>query len=361
MVRLFYSYKDALMSQNASPRQITVAEMAPHVHSFLPGENKANKIFNWLSDWIRESLAGGKIKPNDFLPPKGDLACHIGVSLGTMQNVFRMIEDIGLVESKQKIGTYIKAPDTQRSEKLTSKRDSACEIIKSYIIENKFKIGDRLLSTRKLSSVLNIPSTTVRIALNKLITEKIVEKQDKLFVIKNLNFKINKNETKTLVDKIAERINKYIKTKLKPGDKLPASSALADMYNVSIKTIHDAIFILSVAGIVKTRRGYYGTIVSDKNENENLYFYEQVLLKIKKYIADNCKPNDKLPTIKEFSEVFSVSTKTIKKALDNLAEDGYITFSRGRMGGTFVIDIPIISDSGYTWLALSPEFEEKFN
>lgn len=348
------------MQENLKSRHITVAEMAPHVHSFLPNENKANKIFNWLSNWIKQSLASGKIKPSDYLPTKGDLAFHIGVSLGTMQNVFRMVEDIGLVESKQRIGTIIRNPNEEASVKLTSKRDSACELIKSYLIENKYKIGDTLISTRVLGKELNIPSTTIRVALNKLITENIIEKDKNAFVVKSLKFKINQQESRTLVDKIAEKINKHIKKNLKKGDKLPSSNTLADMYNVSVKTIHDAIYILTIAGIVKTRRGYYGTIVAN-TDDEELYFYEQVQLKIKKYIVDNCKPNDKLPTIKEFAEVFNVSTKTIKKALDNLAEDGFITFERGRNGGTFVINIPSISEQGYTWLALSPEFEQKLN
>ena len=88
------------MPQVTKGRQITVAEMAPHVHSFLPNENKVNKISEWLINWIKKSMQNGSIKPYDFLPLKGDLAFHIGVSLGTMQNVFRIVEDYGLVESK---------------------------------------------------------------------------------------------------------------------------------------------------------------------------------------------------------------------------------------------------------------------
>ena len=129
------------------------------------------------------------------------------------------------------------------------------------------------------------------------------------------------------------------------------------MYGVSLKTIHDAMKILAVAGVVKTRRGYYGTYVND--EDNTLYYYEQVELKIRQYIIDNCKQGDKLPSIKDFAEVFSVSSKTIKNALDNLANDGYINFIRGRNGGTFVIEIPAISGKGYEWLALSREFEAK--
>ena len=64
---------------STTSRRITVAEMAPHIHSFLPDENKVDKLTKWLSDWIKVSLENGKIKPYDILPSQGDLACHIGV------------------------------------------------------------------------------------------------------------------------------------------------------------------------------------------------------------------------------------------------------------------------------------------
>ena len=53
---------------------------------------------------------------------------------------------------------------------------------------------------------------------------------------------------------------------------------------------------------------------------------------------------------------YETSEKTIKKALDNLAEEGYIAFSRGRYGGTFVLDIPQSSGEAYKWLAISTDY-----
>ena len=347
------------MSQIDEGRKISVSEMAPHVHTFLPNENKVNKISEWLISWIKKSLKNGQIKPYDYLPAKGDLAFHIGVSLGTMQNVYRNVEDYGLIESKQRIGTYIK-PDCKPIEKLTSKREVAVEAIKNYIIENNLKYGDSIASTRKLSKILIIPLTTIQSALNFMVSDNIIGKKGNNFVIQSMDFHAKNKEQQTLVEKIAEHINQYIKKKLKKGDKLPSNTALADMFNVSIKTIHDSIKILSTAGIVKTRRGYYGTVVADSNKDEDeLYFYEKVEQSIKKYIAENCKVGDKLPSIKNFAEVFNVSAKTIKSALDNLASDGYINFVRGRFGGTFVIELPTVYEQGYAWLALSPEFEQR--
>lgn len=348
------------MQKTVKTRKITVAEMAPHVHSFLPKENKVNKIAEWLITWINTALSSGQIQYGDFLPTKAELAFHIGVSLGTMQNVFRMVEDRGVIISRQKIGSCIKHPlNNEYTEKLTSKREVTCEIIKRFLLDNNYKVGDKLLSVRKLEQNLGIPNTTIRTAINSLITENIIEEKNSKFYIKNLHFSVKYGEVQTLADKIAEHINDYIKENLKSGDRLPSGICLADMFNVSTKTIHDALNILAAAGIVKTRRGCYGTIVGQFDENKTMYYYEQVQEKIQKYIAENCKENDRLPTIKNFAEIFNVSTKTIKKALDNLAFEGYITFVQGRYGGTFVTNIPPINKVGYAWLALSPEFETK--
>ena len=340
---------------STTSRRITVAEMAPHIHSFLPDENKVNKLVKWLSDWISAALESGRIKPNDLLPAKGDLACHVGVSQGTIQNVFRIIEDNGIVESKQRIGTYIKDRAAKSSlKKLTSKREQAVEIIKKYIIENGYKAGDYLDSTRKISKITGIADTTVRMAIINIVSSGILEKRGKRFIIRKTDYKIGDLESETLVDKIADEIKKLIETEYKSGEKLPSNHILTKKFNVSIKTIHDAIKILSKEGLVHTRRGRYGTIITEGKSE--LYCYEKVEQKIRQYIISKAKAGDKLPTIKAFSEMYNTSEKTVKKALDELAEDGYIMFARGRYGGSFVMDIPQKSNEAYKWLAINSDY-----
>lgn len=340
-------------------RRITVADMAPHVHSFRHGENKVTKILDWLINWITISLECGKIKPYDLLPTKADLACHICVSQGTIQNVFRLLEDAGYVESKQRIGTYIK-DNNQDSQigKLTSKRELAIEIVKKYLEENNYKNGDTLISARKLAEITGISNTTLRMAISNLVSSGILKKINNSFVVSNINFNVKKISVKTLAEKIADELKTYISLKLKEGDKLPANIELAKDFKVSVKTIHDAIKILSKEGIVYTRRGQYGTIVLGKNGeyNNETYFYEKFEQKVRQYIVENCQIGDKLPSIRELAEHYGTSEKTVKKALDNLAEDGYLTFARGRYGGTFVMDIPQNSGEAYKWLAISTDY-----
>ena len=343
--------------KKTSQNQIMIADLAPHVHSFLPNENKVDKITNWLMNWINLSLECGKIKPYDFMPSKMDLACHIGVSQGTVQNAYRRLEDAGYIESKQKIGSYIKPKSSKTNiEKLTSKRDFTVELIKRYISESNCKIGDQLDSTRNIAKFLGVSSATIGLAMTKLASQGIIEKRQKIYYVTNLDFSISKIVVKTLAEKIAEKLLKYINELLKEGDKLPTNIELMKKFNVSVKTIHDAIKILTKQGFLYTRRGQYGTIVLGEKSVIGEYFYEKFEQKIKNHIANNCQIGDKLPSIKELALSYGTSEKTIKKALDNLSEEGYLAFSRGRYGGTFVADIPQVTGEAYKWLAISSEY-----
>ena len=342
-----------------SYHKITISDLSPHSFVFRPGDNKVNKIFSWLKNWIKCSLECGKIHPYDLLPTKAELAYYMGVSQGTLQNVIRQLEDAGYVESKQRIGTYIiNSENKSKLEKSTTKRENAIEIIKKYISENKFKEGDILLSSRKISKLIGISNSTIMFAINNLVSNGILKKQGKNFIIANLNFDYKLVKSLTLTEKIANSLRDYIKNECSPNEKLPANSILMKKYNVSAKTICDSINILAKEGLVYTRRGQYGTIVVDSSniKNKTLYSYEKFEQEIRNFIKQKCKIGDKIPSIREFSSYYKTSEKTIKKALNNLADDGYLTFIRGRYGGTFVTDIPEDSTEAYKWLAINTDY-----
>ena len=60
------------------------------------------------------------------------------------------------------------------------------------------------------------------------------------------------------------------------------------------------------------------------------------------------------------SKEMDLSPNTIRKAFKNLASEGYLTFSRGRYGGTFVIDIPETDTQAFKWLAVNPKYAETY-
>ena len=108
-------------------------------------KTKATKdilVAAWLENWIKDGLKSGKIRSQELLPKKEDIAAHLGISTGTVQNAIRYIEDLGLVESKQRIGTMIKDPKQKNAviRKQSSKRDGAILAIKKYILELKLFI-----------------------------------------------------------------------------------------------------------------------------------------------------------------------------------------------------------------------------
>ena len=345
-------------------------------------ESKAVTIGKWLTNVIDNNK---KVKPNTLLPAKPDLAYMLGVSIGTIQNALRYIEDLGYVESKQCIGTVIKDKNEQdQMRKLTSKREIAIDSIKKYIKNKGYGVESVLPSTRTISKDIDCSTNTTRLALEALAIQGILEHKFKNsdetgWVVKSLDFSIENSieESNTLVKKVESDLKSYITDNLKTGDKIPAHEQLSKKLSVSIKTIHDALKSLINDGILLARRGRYGTTVL-KMPNDNsvsqkketsifasapetaFYYYEKTQNNIKKMIAQNYEIGQKLPSIQELSKQLDLSPNTIRKAVHNLAKDGYLAFSRGRYGGTFVIDIPETEEETYKWLAVNPKYTESY-
>lgn len=350
--------------------------------------SKTTVISDWIIDWIKESLSSGIAQEQNLLPKKEEFAYLLGVSVGTIQNALRMVEDRGFVESKQRIGTIIKNPKntTNPIRKLTSKRDNCIVMIKKYILDNKMKQGEKMPSSRVLANIIGASANTTRLALENLCFNGILEHDNKnskesMLTVKTPNFRLergsNSLDNTTLVEKVSLDLEKYITKNLKVGDKFPAHEKLSKQLQVSIKTIHDAIKVLIKKDILLARRGRYGTTVikmpnekSFSKRKEDLIFapakdtafynYEKTQNHIKSLIAKDYTIGSKLPSLMELSKQLDLSPNTIRKALNNLADEGYLRFARGRYGGTFVMDIPDMSAQSFKWLAVNPKYLEAY-
>ena len=64
-------------------------------------EDKTNTLVKLLIEFINRA------HENDIMPDKKEVSSYLGVSIGTVQNAYRILEDKGLVHSKQRIGTII--------------------------------------------------------------------------------------------------------------------------------------------------------------------------------------------------------------------------------------------------------------
>ena len=140
-----------VLSQKSSLKKINRADIDYPLPDLKNSENsKATVIAKWFMAWIDDGFANNKFSDKSLLPIKSELAYFLGVSVGTIQNALRYIEDLGYVESKQRIGTLIKSRESANSRfrKLTSKREIAINEIKKFISDNKLKSGDTLPSSR---------------------------------------------------------------------------------------------------------------------------------------------------------------------------------------------------------------------
>lgn len=312
-------------------------------------QDKANTLVKFLEAYIV------KAKENDLLPSKQEVSSFLNVSMGTVQNAYRILEDKGLVKSKQRIGTVITSSDVKKQ---VSKRDCCVNLIKKYMLANNIKDTSELPSVRKMAKEIHMSCNTVNSAIKS---------------IQNGNSE-NISKEKSLIGQIEKDIENYISENCKIGDNIPTLNEFSKILNVSIKTVHDAVKQLSAKRILTPHRGRYGTTVinmpnSIKMKKEDsifapakdasFYFYEKVQNHIKKFIINNCEVGSKLPSIREMALEMNVNSNTIRRALKNLEEDEYITFERGRYGGTFVTEIP--DEISYKWLALNPKFVAVYN
>lgn len=364
-------------------RKIEINELPKKVPDYK-NSDKAKDILTeqWLTDWITNGIKTKKLKAGELLPVKSKLAYYLGVSIGTVQSAIRYMEDKKIVESKQKIGTYIKSDKDNYSipQKLTGKRDLAIKKLIKYILENNLKQNDKLPSIRMISKMLDLSTNTVRLSIEHLIRNDILEsindKKDTYIIVKNIpNKKYSENiEMKTLTSKIEDEILKYLQEEFKVGDKFLTHHQLAKKFNVSVKTTHDAVKSLMEKGYLVARRGQYGTVVTKTNEKQTLqpkpettifapaaqaaiYRYEKIESQLKKMITEDFALGTKLPSMQALAEKLDVSTNTIKKALHNLAKQGYLGFSRGRYGGSFVINVPEEEETtAFRWLAVSKKY-----
>lgn len=371
-------------------KRIEINELPKEIPNFKNTfESKDSIIKKWLSDWIVSAFKSGKIRENNLLPKKADLAYYLGVSVGTIQNAIRSVEDSGLLESKQRIGTVIRNFEASNPivRKSTSKREKVIAQIKKLILDNGYKINQPLPSSRQISSLIGNSTNTTRLALEYLCSAGILETKpfrtnEANWILKKLP-ELTEEEAElcsegltshTLVLQVEKDLKDYIKSNHKVGDKLPAHFELSEILKVSVKTVHDAMKRLIDEGILLARRGRYGTTIIRmpgqnllqpaletsifaKAEDAAIYSYQKMENKIKNYIKNNFDIGDKLPSMDALSKEFDVSSNTIRKALQNLSRAGYVHFSRGRYGGTFVTDLPQDEErQAFRWLAVDPGY-----
>lgn len=362
-------------------RKIVISDFKNEKPNFKTGMPKEKTIALWLMEWVENNIRNSAINIGDLMPQKVLLASYLGVSTGTIQNAVRYAEDKGYFESKQCVGTLVRdyTQKINTENKLTSKRDAVAAKLKKIILEQKFNLNKTLPSVRKLAQIAESSNNTTRLALEILADEGIISKRftrtvDSSWILIKYPEKNEEISVRTLADKLEKKLTDYIVENYKKGDKIASHKELAKTFNVSIRTIHDAMKNLVREGFLLSRRGQYGTILIHHPEEKNLedvfensifsshknpdYIWKKSEDAIKKLIVDNYEIGQKIPSMESLAQNFGVSSNTIRKAVLNLIKEGYLKSIRGKYGGTYVVEMPEEDSSAFTWLAISPNYAQ---
>ena len=347
---------------------------------------KGQIVTNWLIDWIKHSLEIGVADYGDFIPTKEVLASYLNVSCATIQNSIRQVKNLGYFCSKQSIGTYITdfySKDIKSQDELCHGSIAECKI-KKIVLDGKFKLNEPILSINDFAKRTAISQNTIRFALVNLSRMGYLEKKhlkgNKYTWIYKKEFSLTQEELLngiqdedfTLTHQLVKKIQSYIEKTYKQGDKILPNLAFSRMFDVSIKTVNDAMKILNAKKIILSRRGRYGTVYLGKTQNDKkdfvsserkkfnsvqnyTYSWQKALGHLKKYIIENYETGDKIAPIRELASILNVSPNTIRRALKSLFLSGHLISQRGKSGGIFITDMPERDEDKYRWLALNPD------
>ncbi len=347
---------------------------------------KGQIVTSWLIKWIEHSLECGIADIGDFIPSKEELASFLNVSTATIQNSIRQVKNLGYFNSKQSIGTCIAdfySKDIKQQDELYHGTLAECKI-KKIVLDKKIKLNSPLPSIKELSNITDISQNTIRFSLvnlaNKGHLKKISQRGNKFSWIYIKEFELTKEEITngindenfTLTHQLIDKIQKYIEKTYKTGEKILPNIAFSRMFDVSIKTINDAMKILNAKKIILSRRGRYGTIYLGNNKNTKtdftsserrkntipqsyVYSWQKTLSHLKKYIIQNYEIGDKIAPIRELATILNVSPNTIRRALADMFDNNYLISKRGKTGGIFITEMPQEETETYRWLAINPD------
>lgn len=71
----------------------------------------AKQGFERVFLFLREKLLGGSLRPGDLLLPERELAEQLGVSRPVVREALRALAMIGVVEIRERVGTFVRRPD----------------------------------------------------------------------------------------------------------------------------------------------------------------------------------------------------------------------------------------------------------
>jgi DNA-binding transcriptional MocR family regulator len=131
---------------------------------------KANSLYRQVADQIAEQIRSGLFRPGDRIPSVRRLCSQYSVSLTTVIEACRLLEDWRLIEIRPQSGHYVRSPSTRRPEPNPSaSQTEARRIDASLAIQLNLGIGNPQQPT--LGAAVQGSDLMPMAALNRLMGE----------------------------------------------------------------------------------------------------------------------------------------------------------------------------------------------
>jgi DNA-binding transcriptional regulator YhcF (GntR family) len=83
----------------------------------LPNKASDDPLYQQVADRLRQLITEGTLQPGDRLPSVRKLHNQLSVSISTILEAYRVLEDQGWVQARSQSGYYVKSmPDSTRAE-----------------------------------------------------------------------------------------------------------------------------------------------------------------------------------------------------------------------------------------------------
>jgi GntR family transcriptional repressor for pyruvate dehydrogenase complex len=151
-------------------------------------------------------------------------------------------------------------------------------------------------------------------------------------------------------EEVARQIERLIRKKLKPGDKLPSERELAEMLQVSRSSIRDAIRGLELRGVVEPRQGA-GTIVCEASAQSLGNPFANALKRRRELVSElldfrkmlepplaaRAAMHASLDEITEMEEILQRQEAKLSRGETTIAEDAEFHYSVALASGNTVV------------------------
>jgi GntR family transcriptional regulator len=72
-------------------------------------------LYRQICELLHREITAGHWSPGERLPVEAELACHLGVAVGTLRKALAQLEHDGLLERRQGSGTYVKRTPSEKA------------------------------------------------------------------------------------------------------------------------------------------------------------------------------------------------------------------------------------------------------